>query len=228
MTFSSTLAYLAIKKELVKHRSKTIGAIRAHQKPQGQSMRRSRDFGQKETLDRNISTVKNNHSSYERYKAKLHAIFDGRAPLPEHLRENSPLRELVPEPPMAIIAEPKEVQRPVSSGVQRRLSPSNNAYGIFIDALKKASTTEEMKGAVSALKEANLPFPQDEDLLSKVLTYPDNAVVLEALDQLETLLAKISPKNPRLLISRLDNATFECGPGQTKERIQKIKEKLKS
>ena len=89
-------------------------------------------------------------------------------------------------------------------------------------------TPEEMRRAVSACREAGHPFPADEDLLSKVLTYPDEDVVGEILDRLETLFQSQPSKNPRLLVSRLDDAALLIRPGAAKDRILEMKAKLKS
>lgn len=173
--------------------------------------------------------MKNSHTSYERYKAKLHAIFDGRAPLPDHLREANSQGEEEPKKHAEKTQSETQIgEKPATSKTQRRLSPSSNPHTLFVEALKKASTPDEMRRAVSAIREAGLELPHDEDLLSKVLTYPDETVVLDVLAQLESLLKRGAAKNPRLLVSRLDDAAFECRPGQAMDRILRLKEKLKS
>ena len=188
--------------------------------------------GKLHTVDSDLERMKNkntSHSTYERYKANLHAIFDGRAPLPTHIREIADLREgITAASDEATVEEEKDekIEAPVKN--LRRLSPTQNNYSLFTEALKKASTHDEMRGAVSALKEANHPFPADEDLLSKALTYPDEGVVLEVLDQMEALLDSHPSKNPRLLASRLEDAAFLSRPGLAKDRILKIKAKLKA
>jgi hypothetical protein len=85
-----------------------------------------------------------------------------------------------------------------------------------------------MRRAVAALKEAGHNFPSDEDLLSKALTFPDETIVMELLEQLEALLESQPSKNPRLLVSRLDDAALSIRPGAAKDRISKMKAKLKS
>lgn len=179
-------------------------------------------------LDR-LKSKSSSHSSYERYKANLHAIFDGKAPLPTHIREIAEIRDGTAqtlEVTEAIAPAPKpEAPAPKS---QRRLSPNQSPYSLFTEALRKSSTPEEIRRAVLAFREAGHAFPADEDLLSKALTFPDEDVVLELLGQLEGLLECQASKNPRLLASRLDDAALSIRPGVAKERIAKIKAKLKS
>lgn len=168
-----------------------------------------------------VDLKKTGNASYERYKESLHAIFDGRAPLPDRIRELAGLEPATAPAPTPEV-KPVDVQVPPAKN-SRRLSNGQSAYSLFTEALKRASTHEEMQRAVAALKEAGHPFPADEDLLSKVLTHPDEAVVVEVLDKLEVLYASQAPKSPRLLVSRLEDAAFMTKPGVAKDRILKMK-----
>lgn len=163
------------------------------------------------------------NSSYERYKASLHAIFDGRAPLPTRIRDLANA-----ETPSAQEAPKETVPEPAPVKSTRRRSAGTSSYSIFIEALKQASTHEEMQRAVGALKEAKLSFPAEEDLLSKVLTHPDEAIVLEVLDHLDALFTTQAPKSPRLLATRLEDAAFLCKPGIAKDRILAMKQKFRA
>lgn len=170
-------------------------------------------------------TKQNSHTSYERYKANLHAIFDGRAPMPAHIQglagAQDPASESKPEIPQAPV-------EPAAAKAVRRRSVGQNPYSIFVEALKRASTHDEMQRAVGALKEAGLSLPADEDLLSKVLTHPDENLVAEVLELLEGLFGGHPPKSPRLLLTRLEDAAFLCKPGATKDRILAMKAKYRA
>lgn len=185
--------------------------------------------GKSASLDSELERLKNRaseHSSYERYKANLHAIFEGRAPLPEHIREIAELREgttpATPEPVQVVEKAPV-----VASKSQRRLSPSQNPYGLFTEALKRASTPDEIRRAVDAFREAGHRFPADEELLSKAITYANDESVNDLLDQLEALLETQPSKSPRLLASRLQDSAFSRH-GAAKERILKIITRLRA
>jgi len=170
---------------------------------------------------------KNSHTSYERYKANLHAIFDGKAPLPSHIRDLAGTGVENSQP----VLEPKEEKVEIApeaatSKTVRRRSVSQNPYSVFVEALKRASTHDEMQRAANALKEAGLSFPPDEDLLSKVLTHPDEVLVTDALCKLEGLYESQAPKSPRLLMTRLEDAAF-THKGTTKDRILALKAKFR-
>jgi len=178
------------------------------------------------SLDTDLKfTKQNSHTSYERYKANLHAIFDGRAPMPAHIRDLSGVETQATEPKPEIPQAPVE---PTASKAVRRRSVGQNPYSIFVEALKRASTHEEMQRSVGALKEAGLSLPEDEDLLSKVLTHPDEGLVTEVLEKLEGLFAGHAPKSPRLLLTRLEDAAFLCKPGATRDRILAMKAKYRA
>jgi hypothetical protein len=164
------------------------------------------------------------HTSYERYKANLHAIFDGRAPMPAHIRDLNN-----PDAPAAVEVKDEVVAaEPPVAKISRRRSSGQNPASLFTEALKQASTHEEMQRAVAALKEAKLEFPADEDLLSKVLTHPDEDIVIEVLNQLDALFAAHPPKNARLLATRLEDAAFQTKPGIAKDRIVSLKAKYRA
>lgn len=195
--------------------------------PSGTDKRTVKTDEKMQKEDRNLEKPRTNnaHTSYERYKASLHAIFDGRAPMPTHLRDISEHKEAGPldlEPDISAIQAPAKASKP-----SRRLSSTQLPYSVFTEALKRASTHDEMRRSVEALLEASHPFPEDEDLLSKALTYPSEDFVIGLLDKLEAILDAHPPKNPRLLASRLDDAAFSTRPGAAKDRILALKEKLK-
>lgn len=166
----------------------------------------------------------NSHSSYERYKANLHAIFDGRAPMPAHIQGLVGAETPAPEPKADVPQTPVE---PAAKAIRRR-SVGQNPYSIFVEALKRASTHDEMQRSVNALKEAGLSLPADEDVLSKILTHPSEDLVSEVLDRLEALYEGQAPKSPRLLLTRLEDAAFLCKPGATRDRILAMKAKYRA
>jgi hypothetical protein len=167
---------------------------------------------------------KSGNTSYERYKANLHAIFDGKAPLPTGLRELAGVGAAAP------VEQTKEdvIEVTPLAKSSRRRSAVQSPYSLFTEALKRASTHDEMQHAVAAFKEAKHEFPSDEDLLSKVLTHPDEDIVLEVLCHLEALFAAQPPKNSRLLVTRLEDAAFLSKPGAAKDRILKMKAKYRA
>lgn len=120
--------------------------------------------------------------AYEKYKANLNALFDGKTKLPEHLD---------------VVVNPKST---------RRLSGTPTfGYDIFMEAIKRSATPDEVTRTINALLEAGHQIPPDEDILSKALIHRDDSMVLSILQKLQDLLRKQGPKSPRLLKTRLEN-----------------------
>lgn len=171
----------------------------------------------------------NSHTAYERYKAALHAIFDGKAPLPEHLKslqQDSALS--APVLPQTLATPQAAPATPAATKTKRRLSSApDNTYPIYIEALRRASTPDEIRRAIDSFREANYPLPEDEDLLAKTLTHPNEEAVLDALAKLEGLLAQSATRNPRLLASRLENAALTTPSSQVRKRCQSLRDALR-
>ena len=119
--------------------------------------------------------------SYEKYKAHLNALFDGKA------KANNP----------------KAVNNPKSA---RRLSGTPTfSYEIYMEAIKRSTTPDEVTRTINAFLEAGHQIPYDEDILSKSLIHRDEGMVLTMLQKLKELLQRQEPRSPRLLKTRLEN-----------------------
>lgn len=151
------------------------------------------------------------NSAYEKYKASLHAFFDGKVPLPETIRQMAPQAD-----------EAKKPER-----ISRRLSSNAPAgYDIFVEAIKRSSTPDEVNRTVEAFLESGFELPQDEEILSKALAYRDENVVKGILQKLGEMIAAHPSKSPRLLKTRLENASLLTSSSEIKELCQSIRAQL--
>jgi len=165
---------------------------------------------------------KSTNSNVERYKAHLHAIFDGKKPLPDHIRgvhASAALDDVVADCDVTGASDDNTPATTTSAvhcgGVAtagagtKTLRRIQQAKGVSYDALlariKQAVSADEVTHATDAFLAAGFTWPQDEDTLSKVLGHRDEKVLAAALTQLKTLFESAEPKNPRLLKSRIDN-----------------------
>lgn len=141
--------------------------------------------------------------AYEKYKANLNALFDGKTKLPEAL---------------ALVVNPKST---------RRLSGTPTfGYDIFMEAIKRSATPDEVTRTINALLGAGHQIPQDEDILSKALIHRDDSMVLSVLQKLQELLEKQGPKSPRLLKTRLENLLLISPAPEVKAFANKIIKEL--
>ena len=104
-----------------------------------------------------------------------------------------------------------EADQPASKELARRpgrmLKQSvKSDTSIYLEAISRSCTQDEITNSYNALISAGLPLPDDEDLLSKGLTHKSEEVALKLAQRLSELLETQTPKNPRLLRSRLENA----------------------
>lgn len=125
--------------------------------------------------------------SYEKYKANLNALFDSK----KSLSESEPA-------PVSIMTAPEKAQRRLSG------TPLFS-YEIFLEAIKRSVTPDEVTRTIDALLDSGHQIPNDEDILSKALIHNDESVVMTMLKKLDDLLSKQLAKNPRLIKTRLEN-----------------------
>ena len=141
--------------------------------------------------------------AYEKYKANLNALFEGKAKMPEHLVQ---------------IVNPKST---------RRLSGTPTfGYDIFMEAIKRSATPDEVTRTINALLEAGHQIPQDEDILSKALIHRDESMVVSMLHKLQDLLEKQVSKSPRLLKTRLENLLLISPTPEIKKLVAELQTKL--
>lgn len=156
--------------------------------------------------------------AYEKYKANLNALFDGKTKLPEHLRQ------LMPGEPVVPAVDPTPPSNPKSS---RRLSGTPVfGYDIFMEAIKRSATPDEVTRTINALLESGHQIPQDEEILSKALIHRDESMVILMLKKLQELLHKQGSKSPRLLKTRLENLLLISPTPEIKSLVQDLQAKL--
>ena len=168
-----------------------------------------------------VSQTKN--TTYEKYKASLHAFFDGKAPLPEHIRSLAPGADTESVP--VSNSESRITQKKPAERSLRRLSTASApTYDVFIEAIKRSTTPDEITRTINALFEAEHQLPADEDILSKGLSHRDDEVVLHILQTLEQLLTSQPVKSPRLLKTRIENAALLTSSAQVKALCKLLRE----
>jgi hypothetical protein len=194
--------------------------------PEGKRIRTNSLSGS--AFPRKVNQSKN--TSYEKYKASLHAFFDGKAPLPGHIR--SLATDAVSESATTKTAlvsisksEAKKTEKEPAERSLRRLStPRAPSYDVFIEAIKRSTTPDEITRTINALFEADHQLPADEDILSKGLSHRDEEVVLHILQELKQLLTSQPAKSPRLLKTRLENAALLTSSTQIKALCKSLRE----
>ncbi len=169
------------------------------------------------------------NTTYEKYKASLHAFFDGKAPLPDHIRSLAPSAEAesVPAetPHLPVNHEGIKIEKKGVERSSRRLSTAcAPTYDVFIEAIKRSTTPDEITRTIDALFEAEHELPADEDILSKGLSHRDEDVVLNILQRLEQLLTTQPVKSSRLLKTRIENAALLTSSSQIKALCKSLRE----
>lgn len=182
------------------------------------------------------------NTAYEKYKASLHAYFNGEAPLPDHLREmlaTRPGAEAVFGEPDTVEAEPalepkkkkgkgKGKRAPERDGTERRarrmVSSNGSDYASLVEAVRKAASPRESEQSVDALKAAGHALPLDAEVLSKALGHSNDDVISEALRGLLSIADQV--KSPRLLRTRLDNVVLLTRSGEVKGLCEELKARL--
>jgi len=156
--------------------------------------------------------------AYEKYKANLNAFFDGKRKLPEHLKQLMPEEESAQEKPQA----QKQSNRPL----RRRSAAPLFSYEIFLEAIKRSVTPDEVTRTIDALLESGHQIPRDEDILSKAFIHRDESVVLKMLEKLSELLESKPSRNPRLLKTRLENLVLISSGSDIRDGVSQLLSKL--
>lgn len=156
-------------------------------------------------------------SSYEKYKAELHAMFDGKVPMPDRFRVPADSDETVSD--LALKTNVVSKNR----SLRKISTPCTKGYDLSIEAIKRSSTPDEITRTIDGLIEAGFVLPEDEDILSKGLSHRDEAVVLQILLKLQILLTNNPAKSPRLLRSRIENAGLIVSSSEVQKLCQTLK-----
>jgi len=158
------------------------------------------------------------NSAYDRYKASLHAIFDGKVPLPKHLKPESGLESGLETEQ----AEAKPNNSPVLRK-SRRLSSSNSVgYKELIAKLDKASSKEEITFSIDAISQAGFELPKEQKYLSKALGHSDAKILKKVLADLKQVISEHSAEKPRLLKQRLEDIILLAKEDDVKNLCQEI------
>lgn len=199
------------------------------------------------TEERLRARVRQN-TAYEKYKASLHAFFDGNKPLPDNLRALLATRpgaeehlgvseeEVAAEAAPAPAAKKKKKKGPVQKerGEEtrraRRLAPAGGEdYKGLVESIRRATSPREVETAIDALKGAGYALPPtDGELLSKALGHKDEAIICEALRGLLDIAAAGGIKSPRLLKTRIENVALLASSSECRELCSELKGKLAS
>ncbi len=143
--------------------------------------------------------------AYEKYKANLHALFDGKKRIEDFT---------APQVKVAVKPTRRTSGTPVFS------------YDIFLEAIKRSVTPDEVTRTINALIDSGHQIPMDEDILSKALIHRDESVVLTMLTKLGELLNKNPVKNARLLKTRLENLLLISAASEVKELANTLMQKM--
>lgn len=156
-------------------------------------------------------------TSYDRYKASLHAIFDGKAPLPKHLQHNE--TEEGPKPKLCTKSDKSTLRRRGKS-VNATVKASHEA---LLKAIHEATTREEITESVNSLITEGYPLPKDEGLLSKALGHRNEEALIAVLRELKAVLTKNSPKKPRLIKQRIEDILLLTQDSEIRDLCSAIK-----
>lgn len=161
-------------------------------------------------------------SAYDRYKASLHAIFDGKAPLPKHLQEGF-------SEPSEIVSEAKmpEAKEPITPTKKRRLQQSTKSIlGSLLAKIRDSSSKTEITAAIDALQASGFELPNEELFLSKALNHSSPNIQEGALLCLDGLADTHKIVNFRLLKQRLDNLELTTSDRRISSLCGALKVKL--
>lgn len=185
------------------------------------SFRRLRDFGNtleqqrvrmdgKSSDSRDLDITPRSSNKYERYKRSLHAIFDGKAPLPDHLR----IDQKDESDDGCLDNSNQDTRQMPSKNTNSRLrsrrlqSAGMSLCQEHMSKIASAITPSEINLALDSFFSSGFELPKEEEVLSKALVHRDDSVVQKALISLTDILKKVPSKSPRLLKSRVQNASL--------------------
>jgi hypothetical protein len=200
--------------------------------------------GESNELEERIKARVAQNSAYEKYKASLHAYFNGDAPLPDNLREMLATRpgaeEVLGESAQPAPEESGANQsRKAKSGkgkrdrnangngekrTRRMVSSKGNDFASLVEAIRKSTSLREGEQSVNALLAAGHALPTDAEILSKALGHSDEAVIEQALRGLLNIPEEV--KSPRLLRTRLDNVALLARTSEVRSLCEELKSRL--
>lgn len=195
-------------------------------------------------LDERVKARVAQNSAYEKYKASLHAYFNGDQPLPDNLREMLATRPGAEQVFGEEKAETHTAAAPVTDkkkakagrgkrsaerdGTERKarrmVSSSGNDYATLLSAVRKAASPRESEESLNAFRSQGHALPLEAEVLSKALGHSDEELVREALEGLLRIPEQV--KSPRLLKTRLDNVVLMARSSEVKSLCDELKAKL--
>lgn len=200
---------------------------------------------ERDDLEERIRARVAQNSAYEKYKASLHAYFNGDAPLPDHLRDMLATRpgaeQVFGEEEVAQAranqAGPAPSQKPARSNRAKRperdagerktrriVTGRGDDYAALVDAIRKAGSPRESEQSVNELLARGHALPEDGEVLSKALGHSDEAVIGDALRGLLRIADEV--KSPRLLRTRLDNVALLARSAEVRGLCEELKGRL--
>lgn len=195
-------------------------------------------------LEERIKARVAQNSAYEKYKASLHAYFNGDAPLPENLREMLATRpgaeQVLGESAQEAVSGASEEQPRSRKGksakgkrdaapaaekkTRRMVSSKGGDFASLVEAIRKSSSPRESEQSVNALLASGHALPTDAEILSKALGHSDEAIIGMALRGLLNIPEEV--KSPRLLRTRLDNVALLARTSEVRELCNELKGRL--
>ena len=144
-------------------------------------------------------------SSYDKYKQSLHEIFDGKKPMPDKMK--GMLESQSPSATTETNDKATSEGQIAPKKTRRRVAPQGPTLTDLIQQTKNSNTSAETRAALSLIIEKGFQLPDDdEELLVKALDHDQDAIVIQALEQLAVFLDNNTSKNPGLLKGRLQSA----------------------
>lgn len=178
-------------------------------------------------------------SAYERYKQELQGFFNGKKPLPDHLKDLLATRpgaaehglaaeeaQAAPTPPPANgAAKVKKAAARVDERKRRVAAGPTDEVADLVAQLSRAVSPRDVETVVNALRAKGVPLPREPEILSKALGHGNEEVIAEALRGLiEVDLPRI--KSPGLLKTRIKNVLLLATTGEVRELGQKLLARL--
>lgn len=167
------------------------------------------------------------NTAYEKYKADLHAMFEGKKPLPEHMQDmlGTAKAPVVPAGADAVFGRAK-ASKPSGKPerrTRRRVASGKETYASLLDSVRAANSAGDVTQAVDKLLAGGHQLPDDDEILSKALSHQDDAVLDRVVAQLEGLGPSFAFRSPRLLRTRLESAALMTGDDQLRTRCEALR-----